>query len=232
MITEKDIIEHLTDSVTERVSSIIRGSLSSIVEQEVSKAFAKALSEGQFHRLMNTDVIDGIGNIYAELNSVKKDLAIGWSQDSLELLAETDNVLDGIVKATEKATLKILDYIESMQEEMKQVRQHIETNNLELSREKLNRLDTLLLDIMTELSFQDLTGQQVRRVVQSVKKVEEVVFEVYVTSEIMKKSKEQSPEKDANELREKAKDLVENAKTQKVNFDQEGVDKLLGELGL
>jgi len=232
MITEADIVEQLTQSVTGRVSHIIKESLSDIVQQEVSKALAKALSEGQFYRTMNSDVIEGIENIYCEINSVKKSLSVGCSKESLELLSETDSVLDGIVKATEKATLKILDYLETMQEELSQIRKVFDTNDLGHYRENLDHLDSLLLDTMTELSFQDLTGQQIRRVVQSLKKVEEVVFDVYVTSEIMKKSKEQSPDKDVDELRERAKDLVIDAKSRKAVVDQDGVDSLLEQLGV
>jgi chemotaxis protein CheZ len=232
MITEMDIVEQLTQSVTGRVSLVIKESLSEIVQQEVSKALAKALSEGQFYRSMNSDVIEGIENIYSEISSVKKSLSVGCSKESLDLLSETDSVLDGIVKATEKATLNILDYLETMQEELSQIRKALDTNELGHSRENLDHLDSLLLDTMTELSFQDLTGQQIRRVVQSLKKVEEVVFDVYMTSEIMKKSKEQSPEKGVDELRERAKDLVIDAKSRKVGIDQDGVDSLLEQLGL
>jgi chemotaxis protein CheZ len=85
---------------------------------------------------------------------------------------------------------------------------------------------------MTELSFQDLTGQQIRQVVQSLKKVENVVFDVYVTSEIMKKSREQSPDRDIEELREKAKDLLSDARAKKTAIDQDGVDSLLVQLNM
>ncbi len=85
---------------------------------------------------------------------------------------------------------------------------------------------------MTELSFQDLTGQQIKRVVGSLKKVEDIVFSVYVTSEIMKKSKEQSPDRDVEEIKEQARDLASNVKSKKSLVDQEGVDKLLEQLGL
>ncbi|HAA03481.1 MAG TPA: hypothetical protein DCE18_08935 [Syntrophobacteraceae bacterium] len=232
MITEQAIIDQLTASVSEKVTLVIKENLSNIVQQEVSTALAKALAEGQFYRTLNTEVIDGIENIYSEIKSVKHTLGAGLPRESLDTIRETDSILDQIMQMTERATLKILEYLETMQDEIrdiiKSIKDHPDTNLVI----KMNRLDTLILETMTELSFQDLTGQQIKRVVGSLKKVEDIVFGVYVTSEIMKKSKEQSPDKDVEEIKEQARDLASNVKNKKSLVDQEGVDSLLEQLGL
>jgi len=231
MITESDIIDQLTESVTGRVSVIVKESLSDIVQQEISRALTKALDQGQFYRTMNDEVIESIGNIYSEIKSVKKSLNEDSSVESLNLLNESDSILDGIIKVTEHATLQILDLLEHMQQEMDALRSMITPFGNAAANEKLDNLDKVVLNVMTELSFQDLTGQQVKRVIQSLKKVEEIVFNVYVTSEVLKKSKEQSPEQDIGEIREKMKDIIDSAKSQKTAIDQDGVDSLLGQLG-
>jgi len=232
MITEKDIVDQLINNVTERVSNVIQQSLSDIVQTEISKALNKALMEGQFYRSVNTDVIDGIGNIYSEIKAVKKSLVGSVPGESVYLLHQSDSILDGIIKATESATLKILDHLENLQEQINDVKRLIETEDKAAARSKLDNLDGIILDTMTELSFQDLTGQQIRRVVQSLKKVEEIVFDVYVTSEVLKKSKELSPDKDIDQIREETRDLIDSVKHEKQRIDQNGVDSLLEELGM
>ena len=232
MITEQAIVDQLTACVAERVTLVVRENLSGIVQQEVSTALAKALAEGQFYRTLNTEVIDGIENIYSEIKSVKQTLGAGLPQESIDAIMESDSILDQIMQMTEKATLKILEFLETMQEELREVIRAVKDQTESNLIAKLTRLDALILETMTELSFQDLTGQQIKRVVGSLKKVEDIVFSVYVTSEIMKKSKEQSPDKDVEEIKEQARDLASNAKNKKSFVDQEGVDKLLEQLGL
>jgi chemotaxis protein CheZ len=232
MLTEQAILDQLTTSVSDKVTALIKENLSSMVQQEISIALAKALSEGQFYRTLNTEVIDGIEHIYSEIKSVKQTLGAGLPQDSMAFLSESDSILDEIMQMTEKATLKILEYLETMQDELRSIIQMFRDSGQDDCINKLNRLDTIILDIMTELSFQDLTGQQIKRVVGSLKKVEDIVFNVYVTSEIMKKSKEQSPHMDANEIKDQARDMASNVRIKKDFADQDGVDKLLEQLGI
>ncbi len=121
MITEQAIIDQLTASVSERVTMVIRENLSGIVQQEVSAALAKALAEGQFYRTLNTEVIDGIENIYSEIKSVKQTLGAGLPQESIDAIRESDSILDQIMQMTEKATLNILELLETMQDELRQI---------------------------------------------------------------------------------------------------------------
>jgi chemotaxis protein CheZ len=210
---------------------VVKESLSAIVQQEISIALARALDQGQFYRTINEEVVGGIGNIYSEIKSVKMSLNADSSTESLGLLNESDSVLDGIIKATEQATLKILDHLENMQREMDELREIIDPCGAPEASGKLDNLEGMILTVMTELSFQDLTGQQVKRVIESLKKVEDIVFNVYVTSEILKKSKEHSPGEGIAEIREKVKGLIDDAKSQKTAFDQDGVDSLLDHMG-
>jgi chemotaxis protein CheZ len=230
MITEDAIVDQLTERVSGRVTSVVKETLSEIVQQEISIALAKALDHGQFYRTMNEEVIESIGTIYSEIKSVKSSLNADSSTESLSLLNESDSILDGIIKATEHATLKILDYLENMQQELNDLRSIIEPGGPAAASGNLDRLERVILNVMTELSFQDLTGQQVKRVIQSLKKVEDIVFNVYVTSAVLKKSKEQSPEQGIAEIREKVKGLIDDAKGNKTAIDQEGVDSILAQL--
>jgi chemotaxis protein CheZ len=232
VITEREIVDQLTVSVSDRVSGTIRETLSSIIQDEISKALTRALVEGQFYRSLNAEVIDSIETVYSEIRAVKRIISAESSDESINLISESDSILDGIIKSTEKATLTILDYLEEIQSDIKEIHGLLDGGNIPSCREKLNGMERAVIQIMTELSFQDLTGQQIKRVVQSLKKIEEISFDTYVTSEILKKSKEQAPEKNIEEIRQKTREIVEGAKTKKGKFDQDGVDSLLEELGL
>ena len=233
-MTEAEILQQLTISVTDRVSTVVKESLSEIVQFEISKALSKALNEGEFYRSLNSQVIVGIGDIYSEISSVKKNLSSESSAEGyLHLLGQSDGILDDIVGATERATLLILENLEHMQDHIRDVREAVGKGDADSAVDTLSNMEDLILNTMTELSFQDLTGQQIRRVIQSLKKVEDIVFDLYVTSEVINKSKEQSPDKAISDIRKEVGALIDNAKNNKNKLeDQGGVDSLLDQLGM
>jgi len=231
MVSEKEILEQLMTRVTQDVSRVIQASLSEIVQKEISKALAEALFEGEFHRGVNNEVIVGIENIFSEISSFNKNLS-ATSNTSVGLLDGSASLLDEIINSTERATLNILDHIDRMQLLVQEARRHNNGGNGGLPEGiQLDNMEAILTDIMTELSFQDLTGQQIRMVIKSLKRVEELVYEVYLTAEALRKTKEKSPRKDIEELKAEAKELVEGFK-QKGNIDQNEIDSMFEEFGL
>ena len=232
MITEMDIIDKLTDSVTTNVSNVISENLSEIVQTEISRSLAKALSEGAFHRGVSKEVFTGIENIFNEISSFKKSLGTSHP-DSDGILNNSASTLDDILNSTEKATLNILDYLDEIQLLMKQARNCRRNGGDPAAQDAtLDDVDRVITKIMTELSFQDLTGQKIRLVIRSLKRVEELVYEVYLMAEALRKSKERSPEKDIDELKEEVKELVTDLKGKPELAEQEDVDALLEKYGL
>ncbi|MDR3553116.1 MAG: protein phosphatase CheZ [Syntrophobacteraceae bacterium] len=233
MITEKDIVDTLTVSVTESVTNVIRNTLAELVQNEVSKALSTALFEGEFHRGVNQEVFTGIENIFAEISSFKKRIGQSTSFSSNGLLDSSTSVLDSIITSTEKATLNILDYLDEMQmviEEAKKSQKGEDGDGDRLS--ILDSIESIMTKILTELSFQDLTGQQIRIVINSLKRVEELAYEVYLMAEALRKSKEKSPDKDIEELKEEATVLVTHFKERPAAIDQNQVDSFFEEYGL
>lgn len=231
MITENDIVEQLVTSVTLKVTEVIKANLSDIVQHEISKALAQSLGEGQYYRGLSDEVVDSVHNMFNEINIIKKSLVDGGDEAAV-MLNKSDNILEGIIRSSEKSTLKIIEYLEQMQDEITAIRELQGNNLLPVSQEKLQRLESLLMDSMTELSFQDLGGQKIKRVVHFLKKMEEMVSEAYMTSEIFKKSRERKPGKDIREIRNDAKSVIENVREHNDVIDQDRVDTLLAELGL
>lgn len=232
VLEENEILDHMTNSVSERVSEKVRETLSLVIQDEISKALTRALNEGQFYKTLNSEVTDSLGTVYSEIRAVKQLIGRDSRSDSASLLMETDSILDGIVKATEYATLKIIDSLEEIQSEFKEMEGLLDRGDPASCKDKLNRLESMVMDIMTELSFQDLTGQQIKKVIQLLKKIEEVSFEAYVTTELIKKTREKAPDKSLDDIRRQTREIVQDARAQKERIDQEGVDSLMEQLGM
>jgi len=152
----------------------------------------------------------------------------------LQAIGESQSLLDNVLTITETSTLKIMDVVESIQDNMERTRSIIE----ELSNsEKLNiifkEIDRQLTEILTLLSFQDITGQKIKKLIESIKKIEEIAFELYLGSEIFKKAKAEGFERSYEELREEVKKQVEIMKQKKPEIvDQQAIDELLESLNL
>lgn len=232
MVSESEIIDQLMKSVTENVSQVIQKSLSDIVQKEISKALANALFEGEFYRGVNSEVLTGIENIFSEISSFKKNLSATSSNTPAGLLDCSTSLLDQIINSTERATLNILDHLDQMQLLVQEARKEIQAEKGSTLQLPFNNMEALVTDIMTELSFQDLTGQQIRMVIKSLKRVEELVYEVYLTSEALRKSKEKCPNKDIEDLRQEARELVQDFKSKGSNVEQGEIDILFSEYGL
>jgi chemotaxis protein CheZ len=92
--------------------------------------------------------------------------------------------------------------------------------------------------IVTALSFQDLTGQRIKKVVNALSSVHQMVVETYVSSGLMLKKTEAEPEKDfetiALESHKQAEETIKGSelKGPTLNSSQTDVDNLLAKLGL
>ena len=228
------IVESMISRVTAEVSVVVKDSLAGLVEKEVTKALSRAVNEGEFYKSINEEMRTGLGNIYKEISSIKQDETVSISPDQLggmhqELFSETTDQLDQVIKSTEDATFKIMDIVESLltrQDEIKeQLSKACENGSMEQCSEKIDQgvdyTTSQLLEMMTVLSFQDLTGQRIKHTIQVLKKIEEIVTKLYVSTGLMIKDKEQNPEKDLDLIKKETNESVNQAK----------VDDMLSEMG-
>ena len=88
------------------------------------------------------------------------------------------------------------------------------------------------MEIMTALSFQDLTGQRIKRIVTALQQIEKVVFELYMATGLSMKAMEQNPEKSVEEIRQASKARATQLKGPQAGATQTDVDDLLSQLGL
>jgi chemotaxis protein CheZ len=243
MITNDELVQELMAKVTEQVTESLKGSLQKAIEKEISRNLSKALLEGEFYRRINQDLQGGLKAIYKEITDARKGqdpagVAVSGNPD--ELFSEASDQLDKILQTTEKATVEIMDIVENlqaMQMTLGDIVKGLETGGV--SKENRVRLAEInaglgedLMRIMTTLGFQDLTGQRIKRIVTAIKQVEKIVLDLYMSTGLIIKAREEEPEKDLEQLKQMSQVKMSELKGPVMGVKQNDVDDLLGSLGL
>lgn len=245
MDANEKFIAALLDKVSDRIATDLRHSVALSVEKEIQRNISRMLLEGEFFRHLSTDLQDGLKRIYKEINTATRQdgteaPAQVTKERTGELLHETSDQLDQILKTTEEATVQIMDIVERQMETQATVAEKLAAlSDGEPSSDVLAEMaaanETLgqdLMTIMTALSFQDLTGQRIKRVIEAVKQIESITFELFVSTGLKIKAKEQNPEKDMGQIEAEAKQRVSTLKGPQNESSQADVDDLMAQLGL
>lgn len=156
------------------------------------------------------------------------------------ILSDASKQLDEILVTTEEATLNIMNAVErhmDLQADVGDILAQAETRNL--TPEEIKRLSEInvklsddLINVMTTLSFQDLTGQRIKKIVAALQTIEKTVFDLYMSTGLVLLAKEKAPEKDFEEIKEETKQVVSELKGPQLTTSQSSVDDLLSSLGL
>jgi chemotaxis protein CheZ len=244
MTGNEELVKTLMEKVSDQLVASLRDTISAAVEKEIAKNLSKSLLEGEFYRRVNEDLQDGLKKIYHEVKAAKGGNEIRSIEADFnpeELFSETSDQLDAVLRTTEKAAVDIIDIVEKLQDMQTTVASIVKGfESGGVTREDRVRLkeinETLgndLSTIMVTLSFQDLTGQRIKIIINSIREVEKIVREVMLSTGLMIRQREQEPEKDINSLSQDAKTQA----TSKLQGPSEGarqgdVDDLLASLGL
>lgn len=242
MINDEELMERMLEKILHEVVPDLRQSISATIEREVAKTLSRALLESEFHQRLNEEMRQGLQNIYKEINEAAK-TENGGSHDRMEadqLFQEAAHQLDKILQTTETATSEIMDIVEKHLDLQAQSATALDNlkedavNAMEL--ENLKNANTALGDdlmrIMTTLSFQDLTGQRIKRIIEAIKKVEQIVFDLYLSTGLQLKARAEAPDRTLAELEAEAKQKVSELKGPQTKVKQGDVDDLLAQLGL
>jgi len=238
-------MEELYKKVLADLSSKLEGSIKETIaqtlEKEISQALTKTLLESEFYKNLSEELRSGLKNIYENIEATKKS-SNGLSQKEAEhLFNETSDQLDAILRTTEKATLDIMTVVEKHLDQMPQIEEickKLKKQNSLTPEEGFTllawqkSLNQDLLAIMTSLSFQDLTGQRIKKIVDTLRTIEEQVVNLYLSSGLSIKTKEEHPEKDFQSIKQEAQVKMSELKGPQEKVKQEDVDALLQELGL
>jgi Chemotaxis protein len=241
---ENELLREMLQRVADQLSADLRDTLTAAVEREISKTLSGALLEGEFYRRVNEDLQKGFKEIYQEIKVAKS--ANGplspTAEDPNELFSQASNQLDAILQTTESATVKIIDTIENLQtmsDTLAGIVKSFEKGGVsKAERETLAEINSSLsqdlMSIMTTLSFQDLTGQRIKIIIETIKKIEKIVLDVYMTTGLMIKARTEAPAEQADftHLQAKAKDQLSTLQGPQLDSSQGSVDDLLASLGM
>lgn len=205
-------------------------------------------SEPAVYKQLTADMRQGLRDIYRQIYTASKDQPLpGPATDAL--FHEASDQLDEVLKATESATMSIMEIVErhldlqaQNTELLAAVRQGTATpSQVHMLEENNSRLGDDLTTLLTTLSFQDITGQRIKRVVDALNQIESTVVELYISSGLMLEGAENSPQKTAAELRDEAAKALKafHQRRQaalkgpdKNGISQSAIDDMLAQLGM
>lgn len=207
-------------------------------------------TDNHIFRQLSADMREGLKDIYRQISTVSDENAAVCNSAN-DLFAEAGEQLDEVVKATESAAMSIMEIVEK-QLELQAESESIIGRGKEITPDEFVRLHAInaslssdLTSLLTILSFQDIAGQRIKKVMGALKEIEQRVLELYISSGLIMEGAKKTPEKDSATLREEAQKAVENfceqRKSQgasrlkgpdKNGCSQGAIDDMLAQLGL
>ena len=249
MMSHEEILERVLAKVSDKVAESMKETVAETVRQELSSIMSKAMVESEFYRRVSEELHSGLKGIYQIANaSTCEETECFRRTDSGEtqkLFTDAEQQVEEIIQATFQATENILEKIERLLDRQRETDRLIgRLKNGTGNEEDIEKIDAHngelaieLTEIITELSFQDLTGQRLKKVVGAIGRIRETVFELYVSTGLMMKGREERPEADVKEIAEESRRKVAQIKNFELkgpvsSFAQKDVDDLLANLGL
>lgn len=234
-----------------------QGNIKPVLLETITEALQEDMQrtrqEKEFHKQLNEDMLQGLHNIYKEIAQVASGTKQGGAdeghvqsaEDATAIFHEASRQLEEIMTTTLQAADEIMSRAEAIQERQEQVSKLLSSLKAEHSHigGDLDTLHTLLdnntadvTSIVLALSFQDLTGQRIKKVVQALSSIHQIVVQTYVSAGLMIKKSEEEPGKDLQEIAKESKKAGATVtgselKGPTMDSSQKDVDDLLAQLG-
>ena len=200
------------------------------------------------YKQLSEEMRDGLKNIYQQISSASTE-ATHSDADTGSLITEASMQLDEVIKDTESATMNIMTIVEKQFELASKSEELLQSVKAELpENEALNKLLSIneelindLTKVLTALSFQDITGQRIKKVMNALQTIERSVLDLYLSSGLVMNAAEENPDADAEQVQAEAQKAVEeyrnNVKSELKGPDknapsQDAIDDMLAQLGL
>lgn len=241
-------MDELARRIGQHVAETLKPTFRVTLETEIGKALDMAINEGRFYKHMSEEFQKGMTGLFKEISDFKKTTVqtepscLPDTQEKAEkMLSAASNQLDYIFKSTEEAATKILDIIEKnmgVQERMSALLEKegakVSDNGFVDELKAISReIQNDYVEIMTTLSFQDLTGQRIRKVVGFLSFIENEVIRLLISTGMKIKEKEAYPDKDAEQIISEAAARADiTLRGPQDEASQADIDKLLSDLGL
>lgn len=258
MAKDDDPFRQVMEEVTETLTANLREVLATTLEKQLTESLTTSLLESEFYRRISTDMRSGLRRIYKEMSDARN-AAVPGGPDVPDAVAEkaaadklfhdASEQLSAVLRQTEDAANTIMGVVEKhmdWQAESAELLEKARKGRITPTEwQRLNEINRVLGDdlvtLMTAMSFQDLTGQRIKKVVAAIKQLESTVLEMYLSSGLMMKAHEERPGQDLASLEEQTKAVVQDLK-QKVegselkgpstDANQQDIDSLLAQFGL
>ncbi len=257
MAKEDELLQHMVKSISRQTGKDVEESLLGALEAELSANLSRIQREGDFYKAMSDKMLNGLRVIFKEIASatseggespsVLSDDPVGKAQSLFnEASRQIDEVLATTRQAADNIMTKTEDLLESNQRAKSLIKAWQAENNEKaqscgLPMAELKRLSDAnieaLTTIMTELSFQDLTGQRLKKVTDALGTIRGTVLDIYLSTGLMLKKRSADPEKDVKLIEEESRKEVAAIRNSELKGPSAGrtqsdVDSLLAELGL
>lgn len=233
-------VERICDQITSEIGEKVKQA----VEQSIRASLNSLVVDGEFYRNVNQELILGLKDIYQEISDGPSNT--DNPEETQRLFKDTATRLEEIMETTRSATETIMGNVEKLfeiHEETASITATLEpgqTNQKQLARldSLISSQEALLTGILTACSFEDLTGQRLKKIMTAVSAIRETVFELYVASGLMIKGKEQDPTKPSEIIVKESRLTAEKIMGSDLNGpsstgnSQANVDDLLASLGL
>ena len=253
---QEDVLRKVMNEVTESLTADLREVLSITLEKQISSALTKALLESEFYRRISEDMRGGLKKIYKEINAAAQNDGSGAANavpdkaHADKLFHEASEQLSAVLTQTEQATEAIMEVVEKHLETQEEATAILAAVNAgSASSEQVARLAAInttlgedLNNIMLSLSFQDLTGQRIKRAVTALKEIESTVVEMYLSTGLLMQAYAEEPDRDLTEIEAETRQKVSGLKNPSVlesplkgpesGSSQQHIDSLLAQLGM
>jgi chemotaxis protein CheZ len=193
-------------------------------DAEQLKEVIQKMKKNEFFELLTMELSDKLKGVARELIDFRKDIQSKIEPDIVELasidIPEASNQLECINETLEESTMKIMDINEEQTEaagnQAKILKSFLLKANagpensgislqeaIEVFKQQINVLKSIeerSLKMMEPLSFQDLVGQRIQRIIRLVRSMENRIEELIVSFGIRLKRHKEDPTKSYQEL--------------------------------
>lgn len=252
----------MTSDYRAEIINIVSGKLSESEVEELTffkQAVSHAMDQDDeaFYRSVTQEMSGNVKELALVLINFRKDFTRKIRPHIEDIanvfIPQTSDQLEGIIETTEQAANTIMDNLDRMNQlvaENKGIisdmqngkvdghaleRSMVETLSpaLELLAVHNSEYQNLITDTFTQMSFQDLTGQRLQRIIKLVAEIEEKITKMVISFGLKLTEREKNPEISTEELQKKVDEQVQLlAGPQKKGggLDQDGIDDLLNSL--
>jgi len=255
--------EHLKVKIANIINGKLTNEQTKELESFFMHAFSSNLEyDENFFRSLSYEMTGELKKLALLIIDYRKDLKSkiepGITDLTTKHIPQATDQLEGVIEATEIAANKIMDNLENMQVQTERIKGLVtslkngeiglpEENNVSIDSQAIdaitpfiNYMETgvqnymsLISDSFDQLSFQDLTGQRIKRIITLVGEMEERLTKMIIAFGIKLTEREKNPDISKEELQKAVEEKVtELAGPQREGqgLDQGDIDALLSNL--